>query len=68
MAEKQKQQCDVCATKNDPMTQNVNALLEKCNIVLKKLETKTSEQVPVPIQAPKVSNWFLFSNNIVMAL
>ena len=54
MAEKRKQQRETRAIKNDPVTQNVNALLEKCNIALQKLETKTSEQVPVTIQAPEV--------------
>ena len=54
LAEKLKQQCEQRAIKNDPVTQHMSALLEKCNQALQKLEEKEYVQVQVQPQVQHV--------------
>ena len=54
LAEKRKQQREQRAIKNDPVTQHVSALLEKCNHALQKLEEREQVQVQVQPQVQQV--------------
>ena len=54
LAEKRKQQRDQRAIKNDPVTQHVSAILEKCTQALQKLEEKQQVQVQQVQQVQEV--------------
>ena len=54
LAEKRKQQREARAIKNDPVTQHVSALLDKCNQALQKLEEREHVQVQEPVQVQQV--------------